>query len=371
MERVLVYGVKDPPGGVEKIAMEYIRRIVQCHDLRFDLLVFDEQFSQKEIYEQMGCGVYCVPTRRKDPVGYKREVGRIFAENQYRAVWCNFAGLTNIDLLIMGKKHSVPVRIAHSHGSRFYWGNPVMKYVVPVLHHMNRLRVDKYATDFWTCSDVAGEFMFPKRLQNQVELIPNAVDTDIFYLDPVQRRAKRAELGLPEETPVVGHVARICEVKNQAFLLEVMSELVKKVPEAKLLFVGDGELYPQIRSKIQELGLDDCVIMTGERSDVPELLRAMDVFVLTSFSEGLSVSAVEAQASGLPCVLPDTVSKLTDVTGNVRFLNLDMPAAEWAEQILEKSAIGAACVKEKLVAAGYDLSHAAEMLYQRFMGIAE
>ena len=155
------------------------------------------------------------------------------------------------------------------------------------------------------------------------------------------------------------------------YLVAAAISLVACEMEAKLLFVGDGELYPQIRSKIQELGLDDCVIMTGERSDVPELLRAMDVFVLTSFSEGLSVSAVEAQASGLPCVLPDTVSKLTDVTGNVRFLNLDLPAAEWAEQILEKSAIGAACVKEKLVAAGYDLSHAAEMLYQRFMGIAE
>lgn len=371
MERVLVYGVKDPPGGVEKIVLEYVRSITAKHDLRFDLMVFGDDFSQEENYREMGCRVFCIPVRRKDPVGYNRRIAEIFEENKYTAVWCNFAGLTNIDPLILGKKYGVPVRIAHSHGSRLYWGSPVMKYVVAVLHALNKLRLSNYATDYWACSDVAGQFMFPKGIQNCIKLIPNAVDTGVFYPDLEQRGRKRVELGIPEDAFVVGHVARICEVKNQFFLLKIMVEVVRKSPSAKLLFVGDGELNQEIRTKVHSLGLDEHVIMTGDRSDVPELLRTMDVFVLTSFSEGLSVSAVEAQSSGIPCVLPDTVSRLTDITGNATFLSLDVPANVWAERILEVTGIQTENIKERVAASGFDLSDAAEKLYQMFMGTVE
>lgn len=371
MERVLVYGVKDPPGGVEKISMEYIRSITAKYDLRFDLLVFGDSFSQEEAYRKMGCRVLYIPVRRKNPAGYRKRMAQIFAENQYVAVWCNFAGLTNLDPLILGKKYGVPVRIAHSHGSRLYWGSPIMKYVVTFLHHLNKTRLAEYATDYWACSDLAGIFMFPSELQDQIKIVPNAVDTDVFYPDPDMRCQKRAQLGITGDAIVIGHVARICEVKNQGFLLKIMAELIKLDPRGKLLFVGDGELHQQILEQVHSLGLDEYVIMTGNRTDVAELLQVMDVFVLTSFSEGLSVSAVEAQASGVPCVLPTTVSRSTDITGDVTFLSLEDSAFHWAVRILEACGAKASNPKERIKAAGYDLADAAESLYWKFVGAEE
>lgn len=368
MNRVLVYGVKDPAGGVEKVVLDYIRNIVEKTDLRFDLLVFGDRFSQKEVYNQLGCRILYVPVRRKDPVGYKKRIAQIFAENQYKAIWCNLSGLTNIDLLVLGKKYGVPVRIAHSHASRLYWGSPVMKYVVHVLHWLNGLRLDRYATDYWACSAYAGSFMFSAKLQPRVKLIRNAVDTGVIRMDPEKRKAVREQFGFGENTCVVGHVARMCPVKNQAFLLRTMERLIQICPDAKLLFVGDGESAEELFALTEELKLQDYVIFTGSRNDVPDLLCAMDVFVLPSISEGLSVSAVEAQACGLPCVVSDGISPQTDLTGSVTFISLERSYDDWARMILECAGQFVKDPREKLAARGYDIAEASQEVYRYFVG---
>ena len=368
MDRVLVYGLKEPIGGVEQVAMNYIRNIVSRHELRFDLLVFGDSFSQEETYKQMGCRVLYVPVRRKNPVGYKKRIAQIFAENQYCAIWCNFSGLTNIDLLILGKKYRVPVRIAHSHASRLYWGSLLMKCVVPVLHGINSLRIKKYATDYWTCSDKAGVFMFPHDVQHRVIMIPNAVDTQRLRPDPEVRKEIRGMFGFDESTCVVGHVARLCAVKNQQFLLHVLKQMVCEKPDTKLLLIGDGELREELETLVDELRLRDHVIFAGARPDVPVLLQAMDVFVLPSFSEGLSLSAVEAQACGLPCVVSDGISRQTDVSGNVLFLPLDLGCAEWAQIIMSKAGTFTKNPQKELAERGYDIVSASDELCRRFLG---
>lgn len=368
MDRVLVYGLKDPVGGVEQVVMNYIRQIVEKHDLRFDLLVFGDSFSQKEAYNRLGCRVLYVPIRRKDPAGYRKRIAQIFAENRYCAIWCNFSGLTNIDLLVLGKKYGVPVRIAHSHASRLYWGSPLMKYAVPVLHGVNSLRLEKFATDYWTCSDKAGAFMFPEKVQHRVKTICNAVDTGVLCPDPEKRMQMRGELGIGEKTCVVGHVARMCAVKNQPFLLRVAAEMVRINPDTKLLLVGDGETRGELEALADKLHLKNHVIFTGERKDVPDLLRAMDVFALPSFSEGLSLSAVEAQACGLPCVVSDGISRQTDVTGNMTFLALESGSEKWAREILCRAGSFTKDPQKKLAERGYDIVSASDELCRRFLG---
>lgn len=288
-------------------------------------------------------------------------------DTPYLAVWGNYSGLTNIDLMVYGKKYGVPMRIAHSHGSQLYWGNWYMKYVVFVLHHINRFRLCMYATHYWTCSTTSGQFMFHKNVWKDMSIIPNGVDLSKFSYCEETRYEVRNELGITDEDIVVGHVARLCEVKNQQFLLQIIKKMVKKEPLTKLLLVGDGELRKDIEDTIRELQISRNVILTLARSDIPRLLNAMDVFVLTSFSEGLSVSAVEAQAVGLPCVLPMTVSRENDLTGRVMFVSLDEEEEIWANTIFNSISTGFKDTKMDLENRGYNIISFSEKLYRYFI----
>ncbi len=368
MNRVLIYGLKDPVGGVEQAVMEYVRNMTAHFDITFDFLLFSDSFSLENEINGLGCRVVYMPNRRKDPLGYKKAVAALFRENTYCAVWANYSGLSNIDVLVLGKKYAVPVRIAHSHVSRLYWGSTVMKYVVKFLHGYNKFRLNNYANMYFACSGVARDFMFPENVRQKTVLVRNAVNTDRFHPDENKRQEIRRTFGFGENQLIVGHVARLCEVKNQKFLIEIIAELVSTEPNAKLLLVGDGELREQLEIQAEESGIADSVIFTGSRSDVQDLLQAMDVYVLTSFSEGLSVSAVEAQACGLPCVLSSAVSEETDISGAVKFVSLEETPGKWAEAIIQQAHCEKFNATEKISQHGYEISAAAESVYHILTG---
>ena len=156
------------------------------------------------------------------------------------------------------------------------------------------------------------------------------------FREGADRREIRAELTIPEDAFVIGHVGSFTEQKNHAFLVEIAAEVVRRRPDARLLLVGDGPLRPDIERKVAELGLTGKVIFAGLRADVPRLmLGAMDVFLLPSLYEGLPVVGMEAQAAGLPFLVSDAVTGELDVVGPLlRRLSLSQPAPAWAEAVL-------------------------------------
>ena len=316
---------------------------------------------------RIGCRVIYLPSRVKHYYRYKKRLKKVMMNTPYLAVWGNYSGLTNIDLMVYGKLYGVPMRIAHSHGSQLYWGSWFMKYVVFILHYMNKMRLCKYATHYWTCSSVSGRFMFSKNIWKKMTVIPNGVDINKFRYNAQIRDEVRKEFEFASDDIVVGHVARLCEVKNQHYLLKIFKEIVKQEPLAKCLLVGDGELRKELEETIKELQITRNVIMTGERSDIPRILNAMDVFVLTSMSEGLSVSAVEAQAVGLPCVLPMTVSRENDITGRVTFVSLDAGEEIWAKTIIDSARKGFKDTKIDIIEKGFDIISSSECLYRYFI----
>ena len=117
------------------------------------------------------------------------------------------------------------------------------------------------------------------------------------------RRDLRAELGLPPGTPLVGDVAAFGWHKAQEVLVEATPLLLREVPEARVLLVGEGECRPAVEARARRLGLlGDAVRFTGFRDDVPDVLASLDVFVMCSVKEGLCTSALDAQAAGVPVV---------------------------------------------------------------------
>ena len=159
----------------------------------------------------------------------------------------------------------------------------------------------------------------------------NAIDISKYSYKEEVRQAVRKQLKIKEEI-LIGHVGRFEYQKNHDFLIEVFGKVCQMKKNVRLLLIGEGELKDTIYQKAVSLGVANKVIFMGFQENVGKWLQAMDIFAFPSHFEGLSISAIEAQASGLPCIMSDQISAETDITGNVRFVSLDVE--KWAVEII-------------------------------------
>ena len=197
----------------------------------------------------------------------------------------------------------------------------------------------------------------------RVTVLPNGIPLREFAFDQEIRQGVRAEWQAGDTTLVMGHVGRFTAQKNHDFLLDVFAELHREQPNSILVLAGIGELQQAARQKAEELGLAEAVRFLGFRSDVARLLQGMDVFVMPSLYEGFPVTAVEAQAAGLPCVFSDTITREAKILEAVEYLPLDAPLQRWADAILGLAGTTQrdACYQE-LARKGYDVKTMAERL---------
>lgn len=228
------------------------------------------------------------------------------------------------------KNAGIPKVIVHSHASG----------VESIKHKIVRLLYDPYFIKYPDycigCSKLVAEWKYPKSVLNsdKCKVVYNGIDTAKFAYTEDKRSKKRAELGLTDEF-VLGSVGRLSPEKNPLFTVDVFKELAEKDPNSKLLMVGSGILKEEVEKKISEYGLKDRFIHLENRSDVNELMCAMDTLVFPSLYEGFPVVLVEAQTSGLPCECSDAITKEVVVNNNVKFLALEKPVNEWAKELLQ------------------------------------
>lgn len=169
---------------------------------------------------------------------------------------------------------------------------------------------------------------------NEVSVIRNGIDLEKFANVSISQKEKRKELGIPEDAYVVGQVSRFTYQKNPEFTVKVFSELLKKKENAYLLLIGRGKQETELRKQVQQLGIEDKVRILVSRDDIPELLKAMDVFVLPSRFEGFGIVLVEAQAAGLPCVVSESVPSQVYLSKKVNKLNLNDSTDLWVDTLL-------------------------------------
>lgn len=228
----------------------------------------------------------------------------------------------------------VPVRIAHSHNTALRKSRT--RPVKLLVHQAAKEVFAGSATDLWACSRQAAQFMFPSRVLKGkgFQFIPNGIDTDRFRFNAAVREKVRKELGVQGQY-VMGHIGRLCYQKNQDFLLDVFYEVMKRRPESILLLVGEGPDRSALEEKAGRLGIADNVIFYGTSDRVERLLWAMDVFVMPSRFEGLPVTAVEAQASGLPCLFSKEITEECRLSHGTIFLSMKGGPVYWAEILLK------------------------------------
>lgn len=318
-------------GGLETMIMNLYRNIdrtkVQFDFLTHSILPGDYDDEIKEL----GGKIYSVISRGQGLLKNRRQLMEFFGKNpEYNIVHMHVSSLSYITPLKIATMTNVPTRIIHSHSSK-----PERGSMHKILHMFNQKVINKYATNYFACSEVAAKWLYGDYLYNvlDIHLINNSIDAQKFSFNEEVRNRVRRELDI-EDRFVIGHIGRFTYAKNHICLIDVFKEIHNIYPNSVLMLVGRGELEDEIKNKCIKLGLEDSVMFMGVRSDIPELLQAIDVFLFPSLYEGLPVTLVEAQAAGLQIIASDSITEEIDLTDLVKFLSLRQPAFEWAKEAL-------------------------------------
>lgn len=312
------------PSGIGNFIMNVYRNIDRDR-VQFDFIVHEHRdVSFDEEIRALGGRLFYVTRKAVSPAKNFWEIRNVVKRGRYRIVF-RHTDISTVALdLLAAKLGGAKVRIAHSHST----STPNVR-----MHRIFQPMLNALCTRRFACSDKAGAWLYGDR---PYEVIPNAIRLEEFAWDAGVRSQTRRREGL-ENRLVVGHIGNLLPVKNHLFMLEILAELVKKRPDACLVFVGDGAMRSQIEETVRKLGLAEHVILTGVRTDTASLLQAMDVFLFPSKYEGLPIAVVEAQCSGLPCLLSDVITGDVDVIPSVHRLPLSAPPSLWAERIADLS----------------------------------
>lgn len=358
--KILIYGMSGLHGGVESFIYNYTQNF--SNDLQIDYITDFSEIPFEDEFISKGSKIFHLPSRKKNYFNYLKEVNSIFENNKYDAVWANVCTLSSIEIMKTAQKHNVDKVIVHSHNSQNMGGK-----VTKMLHAFNKKQLNRYVTDYWACSPEAGKWMFDGICNtDEITVINNAIDSNLYVYNQEVRNMKRKELGLTNEF-VIGHVGRFHFQKNHSFLVDIFNEIQKKESNSKLLLIGSGPLEEEIKNKIQDLHLEDKVLFLGQRSDVQQLMQAMDTFLLPSNFEGLPFVLVEAQAAGLPAFTSkDVVSSEAKITDLLTYIDLSKSASYWADAVLESKEIDRKDRRGDISQAGFDIATEARKVEDNF-----
>lgn len=348
-------------GGAEAMIMNLYRK-VDKKKIQFDFVVNDcntEYAHEKEIND-LGGRIFKVPRFKLfNYLTYKKAWTDLLIKHpEWKIVHGHHTSPAFIYMAVA--KQNKRLTIAHSHIAG------TEKTIKSYFKKLMRLPL-RYICDYlFACSDKASKWMFGSK-SNKTYLIKNSIDSATFSYNELVRNKVRKKLGL-EDMFVIGHIGRFQTQKNHNYLIDIFYEVRKRNDYAVLLLIGDGDLKNSIKKKVECLGLEESVIFLGVRSDIPELLLAMDVFLFPSLYEGLPVTLMEAQSSGVKSIVSSTVTEEVKITDQIEFLSLKETPEYWAKKV-NKHASGYVRQNTHLdiKEAGYDIEENSKWLEEFYL----
>lgn len=260
--------------------------------------------------------------RKQNPIKYYIGFAKIIKKNVFDIIHLHGSQASISLELTIALCKGILVRIAHSH-------NTTCKH--KFIHYLLRPLLNLVCTEQYACSKEAGEWLFGKRY---FEVIPNGFDTKRFIFNNENRTCYRKKMSI-EDKFVIGHIGRINYQKNQEYLLKVFEELLPICENAVLILVGTGPMLGKIQNLIDHSPVKDRIILYGETNQPEVLYSVMDCFVFPSRYEGFPVTLLEAQMSGLNCIISDKITKDVIYNTNVYFASIEDHPRKWADLILD------------------------------------
>lgn len=337
-KRILVYGVSgELYGGIESFLMNMNEHM--SSDCVFDYVILGEHCRHTERINARGGKVYQVTSYKKNPIRFVWDSWKVAkaARKDHDAAYFNLFSMCHITAVLISYLFQYRI-VLHAHNNNIpnksKWYHGLHRFCRWILSGMNCIRL--------TNSEESAVFMFGKKTvaKKKIELIYNAIDVKQFCFSSEIRRRKRKELHLKDEF-TVGFAGRLSEQKNPVFLMDIFHHISQKNPDAVFLIAGDGEYRTYMEERADKEGDLEHIRFLGRREDMWELYQAMDCFILPSLFEGLGIVLVEAQASGLHCFASaDVIPSMVQISEELmHFISLEKSAQNWADQILEKTAV--------------------------------
>lgn len=326
MKKVLIFGMSGTLGGVETYLYNLIKNI-DHKKYKFDYLIIGKERSVfEEELNALECDgnshFYKAPNIKRHPILGRNWLRDFYDTHQYDYIYmntCTAARIKYAEYCII--KYHTPL-IVHSHS-----GNAA-SILNRFSNNLYRKKITKFSSVHLACSEVAYGWMFTDEY-NSNSVVPNGVDLQRFRFELDWRREIRNLLGVNDDDILIGNVGRFSYPKNQIYFIK----LAEKLPNCyKIVIIGDGELKEELIKKIQEAGLEKRFIVLPVQNNIEKYYSAMDIFVMPSIFEGLPIVGVEAQATGLPCVLSTNVSRQTAMSNRVEFVDLD-DLNQWIDAI--------------------------------------
>ena len=332
MLRVLVFGMTENYGGVERFLWNYFQYL-DYEKIHFDFLCnsYEEIAYEKELKEA-GAEVFHIPARSKSPLLYLKKISSFFRKHKgcYDIIWVNVCSLANIDYLMFAKKYGIKRRIIHSHNTKNMDG-----LFRGILHHVNRAFIRLLATDFWACSEEAAHWFYGRKRNKHIVIIKNAINIKEMRYQEVPRKRIRSEKGL-DNCYVIGSIGRLHFQKNQKWILLVFSKVLSEIPNARLVLIGQGEDEDDLKRLARELHVEEKVLWMGVQRNIGDWLSAFDLLVFPSLFEGVPFSVIEAQANGVPVLASlQAVREEGRINPNCIRFSLKHTSEEWAAKIVE------------------------------------
>ena len=318
-------------GGVESMLIN-LHRHIDREIVQFDYLVRNNEEGKhdKEIVE-LGGNIYRIkPFNGLNPIAYYRECLDFYENHKELSVIHGHIGSSAALYLSAAKKSGI-YTIAHSHNANTHYD------LRNIAYSFFSFPTRYIADSLFACSTEAGVSRFGSKAcgGSNFYLFHNAIDLNLYSYDHIRRDMINREFNFSKDDIVIGAVGRISEQKNPDYMLDIFENAVRQNSNVKCLWIGTGDQLDYYRSRILNDNLSSRIIMTGARSDVPDLLQRIDAYIMPSLYEGLPVSAVEAQASGLPCILSENISKETEISGLVSWMSINTSPSDWASKAID------------------------------------
>ena len=320
MNILIINTVPTERNGITNVIFNLCQSI-NDNEIKMDLMAINYPAENYKIsIEEKGGNVYVIPRSLSSPLKYLRDLAKIIRENEYDLVHVHGNSSTMVlDILgvLMGGCRTV-ITHGHSTNSSYIYLHVILK---PLLNILTSCKI--------ACGLEAGKWLYGK---SRFHVLTNGVNVEKFRYNEIVREAIRKELNVSEDCILLGHIGEINENKNQSFIVDILGQL-SPLGNYKLVLVGEGSERQSVERKIETLGLSNDVIFTGGINNPQDYLSAFDIMVMPSKFEGLPLTLVEAQASGLQCVISDAITKEVDLTGTMSFVSLDDGEKHWAHVI--------------------------------------
>ena len=306
-------------GGAETFLMKIFRTLDRTqYQMDFCVAITYRGTYDDEI-EQNGGVIHHIPPKTKNPFSSFGAIRRIVKENGYEAVLrISQNSMSCIDLIAakFGGAKTLAFRSSNSGtcGTRFE--DLAHLLFKPVLNMVANIKIAP--------SVMAGEFMFGKKAvqSSKVKIINNGLDIEQFCFDPKIRDAYRKTLNINSKY-AIGHIGRFNSQKNHIFIIDFFEKYSMINPNAILILVGEGETRENVKKECRLRNIQEKVLFLGVRPDVSNIMMALDVLVLPSLFEGMPNVAIEAQTTGLQCLLSSNITREAKVSDLVEFLPID------------------------------------------------